>query len=599
MINLQDFLNGIGFTAKYPYTDIHELNLDWCLAQIAKLRVEFDDFAHVNSLKYAGEWDITKAYSAFSVVDDQGFGYMALKPVPPGTQINDAEYWLMVVDYSQLIVDVEDRLVALENTVGDSSSGLVKDVDDLQNAVGDSSSGLVKDVDDLKNTVGDASNGLVKDVDDLQNAVGDASSGLVKDVDDLKNAVGDASSGLVKDVDDLKNTVGDASNGLVKDVDDLQTDVSTLRNSVIGLNISTMTMRNRKFLFQGDSYGAPTYGNWIGQTISILNLQPGEYINLAYPGGAFTATPGTVDNWLYYLQINTISMSQDEKDEITDFILLGGINDSRPWSEMGCSTAEEAYDYIKNAIRTYAAYVQTNFPNALITLGWIGNVRDSTDRRKYNLVANALKAWIDAAGECTNVRFVNNFQWIMHDYDYMQPDGIHPTEEGGGVIANACANVIRGGNVCFDRDISGNFVLVKVGQSIDSRISNVSYQWQMGRVTNNVTYIDFGKQMSVEFNNLSSNITISNGDRIKIMQSRVGWVWGKPGMVEIPCRCVWYDRTGSDTTAKEFMSVDLVLEEGDLYLRFNSVSFNYTINSVNATQLVVYPTPLTLDTMVN
>ena len=130
-MNLCEFLTSIGFFAKYPYTDFHELNLDWCLAEIAKLRIEFDNFAHVNSLKYAGEWDITKSYSAFSVVDDQGFGYMALKPVAPGTQINDTEFWLMIVDYSQLIADYEARITALETTVGDASSGLVKDVNDL------------------------------------------------------------------------------------------------------------------------------------------------------------------------------------------------------------------------------------------------------------------------------------------------------------------------------------------------------------------------------------------------------------------------------------------------------------------------------------
>ena len=152
-MNLHDFLTGIGFLAKYPYTDFHELNLDWIITEIARLRVEFDDFAHVNSLKYAGEWDITKAYSAFSVVDEHGFGYMALKPVPPGTQITDAEYWLMVVDYSQILNGVESRMAALEVIVGDASSGLVKDVDDLQNTVGDASSGLVKDVNDLQGDI--------------------------------------------------------------------------------------------------------------------------------------------------------------------------------------------------------------------------------------------------------------------------------------------------------------------------------------------------------------------------------------------------------------------------------------------------------------
>ena len=67
---------------------------------------------------------------------------------------------------------LSSRVTVLEETVGDDSSGLVKDVDDLQTAVGDDSSGLVKDVDDLQTVVGDDSSGLVKDVDDLQTAVG-------------------------------------------------------------------------------------------------------------------------------------------------------------------------------------------------------------------------------------------------------------------------------------------------------------------------------------------------------------------------------------------------------------------------------------------
>lgn len=46
--------------------------------------------------------------------------------------------------------DLTSRVTALEETVGDESSGLVKDVDDLETTVGDESSGLVKDVTDLK-----------------------------------------------------------------------------------------------------------------------------------------------------------------------------------------------------------------------------------------------------------------------------------------------------------------------------------------------------------------------------------------------------------------------------------------------------------------
>ena len=68
------------------------------------------------------------------------------------------------------ISELETAVEALESTVGDSDSGLVKDVADLATTVGDSDSGLVKDVADLATTVGDSESGIVKDVADLEDA---------------------------------------------------------------------------------------------------------------------------------------------------------------------------------------------------------------------------------------------------------------------------------------------------------------------------------------------------------------------------------------------------------------------------------------------
>jgi len=122
----------------------------------------------------------------------------------------------------------EGKITALETTVGDSTSGLVKDVADnataigqLKTTVGDSTSGLVKNVADnataigqLKTTVGDDNNGLVKSVADNATAIGQ-----------LKTTVGDDNSGLVKSVNDLKTTVGDSTFGLVKDVADINSTI--------------------------------------------------------------------------------------------------------------------------------------------------------------------------------------------------------------------------------------------------------------------------------------------------------------------------------------------------------------------------------------
>ena len=55
---------------------------------------------------------------------------------------------------------LDDRVEALEETVGDAEGGLVKDVEDLETTVGDAEGGLVKDVNDL----GTAVSGLLPNV---------------------------------------------------------------------------------------------------------------------------------------------------------------------------------------------------------------------------------------------------------------------------------------------------------------------------------------------------------------------------------------------------------------------------------------------------
>lgn len=162
---------------------------------------------------------------------------------------------------------VDSRVSALETTVGDSNSGLVKgladansDIDaielslgDVIVTVGDNSSGLVKGLADaqseitaLQSTVGDNSAGLVHDVSAnataisaLEGTIGDNTSGLVKDVADLQSdvgaleiTVGNNSAGLVKKVADLETVVGDSSAGLVKDVGDAQNDISDIQDVI-------------------------------------------------------------------------------------------------------------------------------------------------------------------------------------------------------------------------------------------------------------------------------------------------------------------------------------------------------------------------------
>ena len=120
------------FNHAYPYTSLNEINLDWIIAQIMKLHHDYDEFKAVNTITNAGAWDITKQYQAWTVVSDNNAGYISLKPVPAGVAISNTEYWGLIADYNILITNLSARISALENTVGDNNSGLVKDVNTLQ-----------------------------------------------------------------------------------------------------------------------------------------------------------------------------------------------------------------------------------------------------------------------------------------------------------------------------------------------------------------------------------------------------------------------------------------------------------------------------------
>lgn len=135
------------FSNRYPYTDIHELNLDWLIRRMRELEIDMDEFKVVNNITFSGQWDITKQYPAWTIVSDNNIGYVSIQPVPAGVLLTNGNYWREVIDYSAQIAGLQSRVIALENTVGDNSSGLVKDVNDIQTDL----IGIHKDVDRLKN----------------------------------------------------------------------------------------------------------------------------------------------------------------------------------------------------------------------------------------------------------------------------------------------------------------------------------------------------------------------------------------------------------------------------------------------------------------
>lgn len=98
---------------KYPYTDFHELNLDWILAKVKELDIKMDLFEVTNSISYHGAWDITEQYAAWAIVEDDNKLYISIKPVPAGVYLSNTEYWKILIDFTQEIEDIAEIVEAL------------------------------------------------------------------------------------------------------------------------------------------------------------------------------------------------------------------------------------------------------------------------------------------------------------------------------------------------------------------------------------------------------------------------------------------------------------------------------------------------------
>ena len=107
----------MAFINQFPYSDMHELNLDWIIKQVKQVTADMEGFKAVNEIRYDGEWNITKQYEAWTVVHQGTKGYLSLKPVPTGIDILDVNYWLFISEFSIDDAFDPDSNNALENKV--------------------------------------------------------------------------------------------------------------------------------------------------------------------------------------------------------------------------------------------------------------------------------------------------------------------------------------------------------------------------------------------------------------------------------------------------------------------------------------------------
>ena len=98
------------FFNNYPYTNYHELNLDYILEKIKTLETDVKNFVSFNLLEWNDPifWDISRNYEKNKIVVDKNtnYGYVSIKPVPSGVPINNTDYWSEIFSFVNSVIDI-------------------------------------------------------------------------------------------------------------------------------------------------------------------------------------------------------------------------------------------------------------------------------------------------------------------------------------------------------------------------------------------------------------------------------------------------------------------------------------------------------------
>lgn len=118
---------------KAPYTNLHDLNLDWVIEALNDFNTRLTNFVSLATIKYANpiQWNITSQYEANTVVvDSNGNAYLSVQPVPSGVSLDRTEYWTKIGNFDELWADVKKAITPIDE--GHSTTATAaRAVDDL------------------------------------------------------------------------------------------------------------------------------------------------------------------------------------------------------------------------------------------------------------------------------------------------------------------------------------------------------------------------------------------------------------------------------------------------------------------------------------
>lgn len=260
---------------------------------------------------------------------------------------------------------------------------------------------------------------------------------------------------------------------------------------------------NKKYLFVGDSYmlgtGATTEANkFINIVINTLELNA---IVKASGGSGFVDT-GSLGTF------QTLLTTVAEDPNITDIVVLGGLNDSG--SDISA---------LSGAIQNFCTYAKNRFVNAKIHIGYLGKTMSSG----VNLPTYA-QTMYEYMNNCfAGYSYINNCENILTRASYLTSDKIHPNDDGHKQIASYLISYLLNGNIdVFD---------CALGLVLDTKAYYIGNSTLTFDITkhNGITTIKSNTLASIAINDKpSASFTGTLGSAISLGQSdHQSLIWGK------------------------------------------------------------------------
>ena len=283
---------------KAPYTNFHDLNLDWIMEVLNEFDAKLTNFVSLATIKYANpiQWDITRQYEANTVVvDSNGNAYLSVQPVPSGVSLDRTEFWTKIGNFDELWADVKKAITP--NDEGHSPTATAaRDVNDLvwvngalvrvtramiagdayvpgSNCVSSSTNEVLhylinafnEGLSAEKTARENADTQLQSDIDNETKARKDADTQLQTDIDNETQARKVADTQLQTDIDNETQARKDADNKLQKNID------AALKSATNWANVKT--------------YGA--VGDGSTDETSAFNAAKASGLPLYIPQGTF------------------------------------------------------------------------------------------------------------------------------------------------------------------------------------------------------------------------------------------------------------------------------------------------------------------------